>query len=409
MLHDIRVLEISAPETMVAGEILADLGADVVVIEPQSGSQARRLEPFLDDTPGLERSLTWHALNRNKRAITLDLKDPDGRELFETLATKFDVILEALGPQGESALGSIDLPAKTIRCSISPFASSGPKSEYASSDIVVMASSGAPGMTGDYDRPPLFFSVPQSMMEAGAEAAIAALAGLAARDRDGVGQRAEVSARIAAMTAAMSAPVVMGSGNREIPRMVGRTSVAGVDVPGVLECADGYVLVTVAAFGPAFGPMTQRLAKWAADEGHLAREIADLNWSTFPADLASKKTSPAALASLVAGVRSLCLSKTKAELGAAARSLGLLTSPIMDMKDVAESEQYRGRGLWAPVSIRPDGRQLGTPARFAQFSDFAIEITRPAPMLSEHTVEILEAEAGLSSLEIQALFVQGVI
>src|SRR5215469_8243671 len=82
MLHDIRVLEISAPETMMAGRILADFGAEVVVVEPPGGAPGRRMVPFLADVPGVERSLTWHALNRNKRAITLDLNAADGRELI---------------------------------------------------------------------------------------------------------------------------------------------------------------------------------------------------------------------------------------------------------------------------------------------------------------------------------------
>ena len=82
-----------------------------------------------------------------------------------------------------------------IRCTIAPFVRTGPKSEYASTDITVMAASGAPAITGDPDRPPLFFPVPQAMMEAGSDAAIAALAGLAARDRDGLGQSGQVSAQ----------------------------------------------------------------------------------------------------------------------------------------------------------------------------------------------------------------------
>ena len=80
MLHDVRVIELSSPGTMLAGRILADLGADVIVVEPPAGAAGRRLAPFQSDTPGMERSLTWHALNRNKRAITLDLASPDGRD-----------------------------------------------------------------------------------------------------------------------------------------------------------------------------------------------------------------------------------------------------------------------------------------------------------------------------------------
>ena len=85
MLDDVRVLEVSAPETMLSGRILADLGADVVVVEPAAGSPGRRLAPFLDDKPGLERSLTWHALNYNKRGITLELSTPDGKALMRPI------------------------------------------------------------------------------------------------------------------------------------------------------------------------------------------------------------------------------------------------------------------------------------------------------------------------------------
>src|SRR5437868_1827223 len=95
MLNDIRVLEISALATMLAGRILGDLGADVVTLEPTSGSDGRRLEPFLDDLPGIDRSLTWHALNRNKRGITINLKTSDGRELLRQLARNFDVCVTA--------------------------------------------------------------------------------------------------------------------------------------------------------------------------------------------------------------------------------------------------------------------------------------------------------------------------
>jgi crotonobetainyl-CoA:carnitine CoA-transferase CaiB-like acyl-CoA transferase len=81
----------------------------------------------------------------------------------------------------------------------------------------------------------------------------------------------------------------------------------------------------------------------------------------------------------------------------------------MDMKDIAESPQYRERGLFTPVRITPDGREIDAPARFAQFSNFQIETTRPAPSLSEHTADLLHAEAGISATELQALFVHGVI
>src|SRR5882757_6160374 len=104
MLDDVRVLEISAPDTMLAGRVLADLGADVVVVEPPAGASGRRLAPFLDDIPGIERSLTWHALNYNKRGVTLDVRSSDGKAMVRDLAIKFDVLIEAVGADRESLL-----------------------------------------------------------------------------------------------------------------------------------------------------------------------------------------------------------------------------------------------------------------------------------------------------------------
>jgi crotonobetainyl-CoA:carnitine CoA-transferase CaiB-like acyl-CoA transferase len=80
----------------------------------------------------------------------------------------------------------------------------------------------------------------------------------------------------------------------------------------------------------------------------------------------------------------------------------------MTMRDVADSPQYCERGLFTGVEI-VRGRKIEVPARFAQFSNFQIESKRPAPTLSQHTVELLESELNLSRLEIQALFAQGVI
>jgi benzylsuccinate CoA-transferase BbsE subunit len=407
MLDDVRVLEISAPETMLAGRILADLGADVVVVEPPAGSPARRLAPFLDDIPGIERSLTWHALNYNKRGVTLDLSSPDGKAMMRDLVAKFDVIIETAGDGERSLLDAIELLPRTIRCTISPFVRTGPKSGYAATDFTVMAASGAPAMTGDRDRPPLFFPVPQAMMEAGADAAIASLAGLIARDRDGLGQRADVSARIAAMMGSFGQALVPGSGNPEGKRSQGAMTVAGVQVPSVYECADGYTLITI-GFGPVFGQMTQRLAKWAAEEGHADSRIAEINWPWFIGDLSSRKVSPSDLQALVDALKSLARSKSKADFAEASRRLGLLASPVMHMKDVAEYVQYRERGLFAPVSVDA-GREIDAPARFAQFSNYSIEVKRPAPKLSEHSAEIFETELGLSKTEIQALFVAGAI
>ena len=107
----------------------AALGADVIVIEPPAGAAGRRLEPFLDDLPGIERSLTWQALNRNKRAITLDLASIDGQQLFAQLADQCDVAIDSLDSRnGAAPLDGFALPEKVIRTRISAFAANGLRS-----------------------------------------------------------------------------------------------------------------------------------------------------------------------------------------------------------------------------------------------------------------------------------------
>lgn len=392
---------------MLAGSILADLGAEVVVIEPPGGAAGRRMEPFLENTPGLERSLTWQALNRNKRGITLNLDTLDGVDLLGSLSGKFDVLVESVPTAATLSFGErAALPSKSIHCLIHPFFRDGPKANYLQSDLILMAASGSMGMSGEPDRPPIAFPFPQAMMETGAEAAIAVLAALNARDEDGVGQRIRVSARLASMVSAFSTPVVAGSGNPEATRSSGGAVIANVTVPNIFPCRDGYA-VAVIAFGSAWGPMTNRLAAWAAEEGFLRSELGERDWSPFPVQVGTSNGAGEQLESLIAGIQGLLSRKTKDELWAEGRRRSLLVAPVMDMADIDHSPQFSARGLWNDVDW--ESRSFRIPARFAQMSNYSISTRSLAPMLSQHSAEVLRDELQLSKDEIQALFVHGVI
>jgi crotonobetainyl-CoA:carnitine CoA-transferase CaiB-like acyl-CoA transferase len=403
MLNDIRVLEISAPETMLGGQILGDLGADVIVIEPPNGAAGRRIEPFLDGVPGLDRSLTWHALNRNKRAITLDIKSLDGKRILGELAAKADIVLEA---GYDSGLDDLDVAVTKdpIRCRITPFSRGGPKSTYRHADLIFMAASGAPSLAGDADRQPLFFPVPQAMMEAGAEAAVAALAGLAARDRAGISQTVELSVRMAALLSSLSRAVAGGSGDA----LGKRGADDMVRVPNMYECADGFMLISI-SMNRSLIHLTKGAAEWAADEGVFPRELASIDWANFEHLTTSGQAPANIMSELVAAIRMLCLSKTKADLTNIAHERGFMAAPVATMKDIQLSDQFRERGLFEETQLAGDGRLVRVPLRFAQFSDYSIELRRPAPLLSQHSHEVLSEDVGLSPTEIQTLFVHGVI
>jgi crotonobetainyl-CoA:carnitine CoA-transferase CaiB-like acyl-CoA transferase len=383
---------------MLAGLMLADLGADVVTIEPPGGAEGRRLPPFLDDRVGLEHSLSWHALNRNKRSVTLDLDSADGQDVLQRMASRADAVIEC-APTRCAALRDAGL----VHCIVRPFSASGPKSHYAYTDRTLVAAAGVPAATGNADRAPLFLPVPQAMMEAGGEAAIGVLAALSARARDRSGQRVEISMRAAAMMSAFSLPYYNDTPEQPPLRGQGRRAVAGVELPSFLPCLDGFVQTSI-AFG-GFGGITTRMAQWLVRCGALDAPIAEVDWSHFPhADAA---LAAAQLQQLVDGLRAVLLTLRKDEIGVAARTHGFFLAPLLDMADIAAFEQYTERGLWQPQTLA-NGRTIQAPARIVRSDSFDIEVRRPAPALSEHTHELL-LEAGLSGTEIQSLFIHHVI
>lgn len=409
MLSDIRVLEISDPSTMLAGQMLGDLGADVVTVESPGGSTGRRLDPFIDGLPGLERSLTWHAFNRNKRGMTLRADCADGAALLQQLVGRFDIVIEAVGPNRPSLFADARLPEDKIHCTIAPFSMDGPKSHYQAADLVLMAASGAPAMAGEPGRAPLFFPSPQAMLEAGAEAAVAALAALAARELDGQGHTAHVSARSAAIMGALGRAVAGFASDSPPTRSpaVGAGLSGTRSAPSMYRCADGFMLMSI-AFGPAFAAMTRQMVRWAIDEGALPEHYANIDWQEAR-QATSQDNQRTAINDLVAAVTSLCGRKTKAELAKAARDYKFMAGPVNTMDDIAGSSQFRERGLFDTVTVDPIKQAISIPARFIQFSRYAIEVRRPAPALSEHTIAVLTEELNLSPLETQALFVHGVI
>src|ERR1700736_585422 len=409
MLGDIRVLEVSAPATMLAGRILADLGADVLTLEPPGGAPGRRMAPFVGAQPGLERSLTWQALNYNKRGITLNLAHPEGNRLFVALAAKCDVVIYTTQPGLPNPLDAAELPDHIIRTVIRPFSKAGPKAEYLPSEMVLMAASGAPGLAGEPDRPPLFFPSPQALMEAGAEAAVVTLSALIARDRDGKGQIAEVSNRIAATAAALGRIIAGFSGDQLPVRSYtpGGALSGTVSLPSMYRCRDGFILLQIVLNG-LFADMTTKTTRWLIGECELDCKYQDFDWSSCVRSPAQPTPATEPVESLISALTRTCARMTKTQITAAARANGFMAAPVMDMKDIAEFHQYRERGLFASAVIHPNETRIEVPARFAKLDRDPIEIKRPAPLLSQHTMEVLQ-ELGVSADELQALYIHEVI
>src|SRR5258706_5280282 len=176
MLSPYRVLDLADEGALICGQILGDLGADVILIEPPGGVKARRIGPFRADGHDPNQSLNFWGLNRNKRGITLDIETTDGREKLLQLAKTADILIESFAPGhmdrwglGYRALA--DINPGLIVISITPYGQHGPKANWAATDLTVTAASGALLITGDEDRPPVVTSVPQAFQNSGIEAA----------------------------------------------------------------------------------------------------------------------------------------------------------------------------------------------------------------------------------------------
>ena len=202
MLTPYRVLDLTDHRGEIAGMILADLGADVIKVEPPGGTSARRCEPRLPSGPEAERSLQFFAYNRNKRSIVLDLASGRDRDTFLRLVENSDFVLESgypgsLAPQelGFEILRAAN--SRIVHVQITPFGTDGPRANWVGSDLVLAAMGGPVALQGVAERPPVRVSVPQAWRHTGGEAAIAALVGHARMRRTGEAQFVDVSAQCA--------------------------------------------------------------------------------------------------------------------------------------------------------------------------------------------------------------------
>ncbi len=246
LLSPYRVLDLTTERGLLCGQMLGDLGADVIKIEPPGGSPARRLAPFFEDKPDPERSLYWWAYNRNKRSITLNLETDEGRELFCRLASGARFLIESYNPGYllERRLGYEDLAEgnpELIYVSITAFGQNGPKASYADSDLVILAAGGPLMLYGDEDRPPVRLSVPQAYLHACGDAAAGAMVANHECNRSGRGQHVDVAAQQAVTLVTQANNLAYRLEADEARRMAGGVRVGTLRVPLVWRAKDGYV------------------------------------------------------------------------------------------------------------------------------------------------------------------------
>ena len=246
-LLGLRVLEMGDCEGEYCGKLLADLGAEVIKLESPDGSRCRREPPFRNGVAGPDQSLHFLYFNTNKKGITLDLRNADGREIFRKLIPSVDVVLETFAPgdREELGLGSnqiSELNPSLIVASITCFGQRGPYRNYRGSDLIAFAMGGLMYVSGNPAGPPVTAPEKQAYLAGSTYAAFAILVALWNRLDTGLGQHIEVS--LMDCLAAMENLVSGKKDNGDYPRRSG--SQHRFAAPGTIyPCKDGFVHIFV--------------------------------------------------------------------------------------------------------------------------------------------------------------------
>jgi formyl-CoA transferase len=376
-LAGVRVVEAT---TTAAGPLcsamLADLGADVIKVETPQGDVTRRLPPLL---PGTKVSFAHGMINRNKRSLSLDLRCPEGCEIFLKLAARADIVVENFKPGtmdkwgvGYHAVRAVK--ADIVYVSITGWGQFGPYSNQPGYDPIAQAVSGFMSLNGSVDGPPTKDPIAIADRLGGLQGAIGAMAALRHRDRTGEGQHVDVAlldtlTHNDCLTLAAMGVAPQRNGNEY-----------GFAVPAnVFACADGSVYIAILLD-----------AHWkvlARTMGH-AEFADDPGFATIAGRCANRDACNAIVASWTA-------ERGRAEVVEILNRAGIPVGPVNSYGDAARDPHVLERDSLQPTRIE-DGSVIPMCGPVAKFSRTPTRVRSGAPALGQHNEEIL-AEIGVDS------------
>lgn len=402
MLQGVRVLDLSR---VLAGpyctQLLADLGADVVKVESPKGDDTRTWgPPWLGDVSGY-----YLSVNRGKRCLAVDLKDPRGAELVRRLAAGADLVVENF-KVGDLTRFGLDYEAvatanpRAVYVSITGFGQTGPRANEPGYDAALQALTGVMAMTGEEGRPPVKLPVAYIDVLTGLHAAVGALAALRRAAATGQGARLDVSLFDVALASAVNqAQGVLLTG--EAPRRLGSGHPSIVPYQS-FEAADGALVLAVGNDGQ-FSRLCGVLG--------VPAMAADERYATNAARVAHRDEVVGAVARLVAGWK-------RDDLVAACTAAGVPATPVLTLPEAFADPQAAARGS-VVRGTQADGSpvpMVASPLWFAHGLGGADLGLRPQegeapvpPAVGEHSFEVLTRDLGLTAEEARRLVDEGVV
>jgi crotonobetainyl-CoA:carnitine CoA-transferase CaiB-like acyl-CoA transferase len=360
-----------------ATKLLADLGADVIKVEPPEGDLTRRRGPFPLDQPDPEKSGLFTYLNLNKRGVSVDLTQSHGRDLLSRLLERADVLIHNVAPdararQGLEGSALMAQYPRLIIAAVSIFGNSGPYADYRGYDLTAANASGwafvSPGASPHADLPPLRCFGDQCDFQAGVHAAMVTLAAYLHRLKSGSGQSIEVSEREVITGLLENNLVHYTYAGRVASRLGNRV----IGPWFIADCQDGQIFV-IAVEEDQWQRLVQLMGnpEWASDD--LFR------------DRLSRAQNNDALKALMS---EWIASWKVQDLYRAAQEHRIPFAPINTMQSLYTSEHLRERQFFVELNQPGIGR-MKLPGMPSRYSNSCWAIRRPAPRLGEHNQEVL--------------------
>ncbi|MDH3678373.1 MAG: CoA transferase [Acidimicrobiia bacterium] len=337
MLSGWRILDLTDHRGEVGPFLLADLGAEVVKVEPQGGCPSRAIGPA---------EVAFSAYNGNKHSIELSGDRTVDRHRLVELLTSVDVVVES-GPPGllaEHGLDRADIVGANphiVSVIVTPFGRSGPRADQPATELTIGALGGSIRLQGTRERAPVQMSVPQVWRHAGAEAAVAAMVASRRMTTTGQPQFVDVSAQSAMTWTLLNAMEAYEVQGQEFERN-GSELHLSIAVQLRIEAADGYVV------GVPTGRTLQHIAPWLVEEGIVGQEWADVDWATFDHRVIAGEPTTHSMAEVADAIYTLCRRYPKWELFRRSLSYGASLAPLNTLTDLLGFDHLDARSFWQP-------------------------------------------------------------
>jgi benzylsuccinate CoA-transferase BbsE subunit len=405
-LSGIRVLDVSGLAGQYCGKQFADLGADVILVEPITGSPVRRDGPFLDDRPHIEYSLQFAYFNAGKRSVAIDLDREAGQRVLRELVKDADLVIESEKPGTLDArgldYGSLSaLNPGLVMTSVTPFGQTGPYALYEAEDIVALALGGLLYLGGYPETSPIAAHGNQAYLAAAQFASVASMMALLSGDEDGKrpGRHVDVSIQ-ECVTMGLETAIQFYDLEKTVrKRTSGQQVMAGV---GVFDCLDGQIYLM--AGGIASTRFWENLVNWLIEDGvGEARRLLEATWQNH--DYLATSEAKSIFEGLFAP---FARNRTKTDLYQSGQTRRIPICPVNTPRDILASRQLEYRGFFASQEHTVSGRRLIVPGAPYRLEATPWRQVRPAPRLGEHTSEIL-AGLGYEAIARAALLKSGVI